>query len=35
MVRLRRVYDDAAARLETLRAVVDRALFGNDYDWLE
>ncbi len=23
-----------AARLEALRALVDRAIFGNDYDWL-
>jgi DNA-binding NarL/FixJ family response regulator len=25
---------NVAARLEELRALVDRAIFGNDYDWL-
>jgi two-component system nitrate/nitrite response regulator NarL len=33
-VRFRRVHDRLDARLEALRALVDRAIFGNDYDWL-
>jgi len=33
-VRLREVRERFDARVEALRAIVDRAIFGNDYDWL-
>jgi DNA-binding NarL/FixJ family response regulator len=32
--RRRAARDGIAARLDALRALVDRAIFGNDYDWL-
>lgn len=35
MLRAHRAYDDVAARVEALRVLVDRAIFRNDYDWLE
>jgi DNA-binding CsgD family transcriptional regulator len=33
---LHHAYDKlgVATRLEALRVLVDRAIFGNDYDWL-
>jgi DNA-binding NarL/FixJ family response regulator len=34
-VRLRRAHERLDARLEALRVLVDRAIFGNDYDWLK
>jgi DNA-binding NarL/FixJ family response regulator len=34
LARRRAAADGIAARLDALRALVDRAIFGNDYDWL-
>jgi len=34
LARRRAARDGIAARLDALRALVDRAIFGNDYDWL-